>query len=121
MYFAIAIYRSPEDAAAKAALSFSRELLAQGHSLYRLFFFSDGVLNGVPNHNPLFSDWQNLISEHQVDALLCVTSAKKRGIVEAASATGSSSALVPGAGFVIGGLGQLIDAAVHADRIVTFS
>lgn len=120
MKYALAIYAgpsTPEDCA--TALQFAEALVDKGHTIYRLFFFSDGVLNAVPGPGaPLFDRWRALITSHQLDAVVCVTSARHRGIEAAPVEAGSALAI--GEGFVIGGLGQLIDAAVHSDRLITF-
>ena len=65
--------------------------------------------------------WDKLIRNHELDSVVCVTSAIRRGIVNqqeadrhgliAASITDSSK---------ISGLGQLIDAALNSDRVVNF-
>lgn len=118
MKFSLAIYAGPSTPElCSTALQFAEAVLAKGHSIYRLFFFSDGVLNAVPGPGaPLFQHWRALIEANEVDAVVCVTSAKHRGI----EATSTGTSLQLGEGFVIGGLGQLIDAAVHSDRLITF-
>lgn len=102
-------------------------MLAGGHSVYRLFFFQDGVHNAsaliVPPQDELHLPraWQELVQAHAIDAVVCVASALKRGVLDAGEAQryGKPAAnLLPG--FVIGGLGQLVDATLHADRVVNF-
>lgn len=66
-------------------------------------------------------EWDALIKTHELDSVICVSSAIKRGIVDnteskryelnAVSAYDSSE---------IAGLGQLIDATLHSDRVVNF-
>lgn len=121
MNFSLAIYAGPSNTEpCLSALQFAETLCEEGHHIYRLFFFSDGVLNAVPSAGaPLFARWQALIKTRELDAVICVTSAKRRGI-EAAPAIKGGSSLAPGEGFTIGGLGQLIDAAVNSDRLITF-
>jgi tRNA 2-thiouridine synthesizing protein D len=118
MKFAIAVYASPTASdSALTALRFAESVVEQGHELYRLFFFHEGVMNGAALPGEALSQaWQRLIRKHQVDAVVCVTSAKKRGM----GATNDSAGLTVAEGFTIGGLGQLIDAAVNADRLITF-
>lgn len=137
MKFSIAIYASPTTPElALSALSFAEGAIARGHEIYRLFFFSDGVLNGValPDLKPadageaLCKRWQDLIGEHHLDAVVCVSSAKKRGVFAQDSVAqdsvgrdeGASNCLRVADGFTIGGLGQLIDATVNSDRVITF-
>jgi tRNA 2-thiouridine synthesizing protein D len=120
MRFSLAIYAGPSTPEpCLSALQFAETLVEQGHSIYRLFFFSDGVLNAVSSGGaPLFPRWQTLVRAQQLDAVVCVTSAKRRGIEASPAHDGTSLGL--GEGFVIGGLGQLIDAAVNSDRLITF-
>ncbi len=129
MKFSLAIYASPD--LASTALGFAEALVDQGHEIYRLFFFNEGVLNGAAlpqaksagasSSSPL-ERWQGLIQKHELDAVVCVTSAQKRGIVPGDANQNSAGAnyLSVAEGFTIGGLGQLIDATVNSDRIITF-
>src|SRR5690606_20578543 len=100
MKFTLAIYSAPQQDASDAALGFAEALTASDHELYRLFFFSEGVRNGIAADNPLIHRWQKLIREQQIDAVLCVSSAAKRDI-------GDAQAHRPAEGFTISGLGQL--------------
>jgi tRNA 2-thiouridine synthesizing protein D len=46
MKFSLAIYSAPYSAqASDSAYRFAKALLAEGHSLYRIFFYQDGVHN----------------------------------------------------------------------------
>ena len=129
MKFALVIQGPPYSSqAASSALNFARAVLAAGHEIHRLFFYQDGVHNAsslvVPpqdeRHIP--AAWQALVREHEIDAVVCVASALKRGILDAGEAARYDK---PGAnlleGFAISGLGQLVEAALQADRVVTFS
>lgn len=128
MKFSIVVYAAPYSSeAASTAFNFTKTLLDQGHDIYRLFFFGDGVHNAnklavvAQDEVNLQQQWDKLITSHQLDSIVCVTSAIKRGIVdtaesrrhglEAASMYDSSE---------IAGLGQLIDATINSDRIVNF-
>tara|TARA_A100001391_G_scaffold141861_1_gene99660 strand:+ start:1646 stop:1987 length:342 start_codon:yes stop_codon:yes gene_type:complete len=109
------------------ALNFARALLASGHSLYRLFFYQDGVYNACSFQVPpqdeidLPAAWQALVQEHEIDAVVCVASALKRGIVDTAEAERYELAAANlREGFVISGLGQLIDATLNSDRTLNF-
>lgn len=128
MKFSIVIYAAPYSSeAAATALRFTKALLDQGHELYRLFFFGDGVHNAsrltvvAQDDQNIQQEWDALIKTHELDSVICVSSAIKRGIVDnteskryelnAVSAYDSSE---------IAGLGQLIDATLHSDRVVNF-
>jgi tRNA 2-thiouridine synthesizing protein D len=114
--------------AALSALHFCSAALGQQHSIYRLFFFQDGVHNAsalsVPPQDEFHIPraWQELIQQHGIDAVVCAASALKRGILsdeEAARYEKGSGNLLPG--FTIGGLGQLVDAMHHSDRLLNFA
>ncbi len=128
MKFSIVIYAAPYSSeSAASALRFAQSALAQGHELYRLFFFGDGVHNAsklsvvAQDESNLQQQWHELIQEHNLDSVICVSSAIKRGIVDQSEADrydlGVASAYSTSE---IAGLGQLIDAAMHSDRLVNF-
>ncbi len=128
MKFAIVIYSSPASSqAASTAFSFVKTLLDEGHEIYRLFFFADGVENvnrlivtpqgefNLPKH------WHKLIENYAIDSVACVSSAIKRGVLnpqEAERYELDTHSLFSSS--EIAGLGQLVDAAVNADRLVQF-
>lgn len=117
MKFAILITAGPQGRQAPdTALAFATAVLARGHELCRVFFYGDGVLTANRLSAPPADerhpgrDWSRLAARHGVDLVVCANAAVKRGIREAN--------LAPG--FRISGLGQLAEAMVAADRLVTF-
>lgn len=125
--FTLVIYAAPGTQSSSTALNFARAVLDSGNSIYRLFFFQDGVFNACSFNIPpqdeenLPAAWQQLIQENKLDAVVCVASALKRGIVNADEA--DRYELPAGnlrQGFEISGLGQLIDGAINADRLINF-
>ena len=128
MRFTVLVHAAPYSSeAAHSAYRFTRAALAGGHSVHRLFFFGDGVHNAarlaqVPQgEKNLQQQWQELISQHGLDALLCVTSAMKRGIVDPAEAKRrQTDEVTASTGMEIAGLGQLIDAVSNSDRVINF-
>ncbi len=128
MNFAIAVMSGPQTSQAPiSALHFARSVLNQGHELSRVFFYEDGVytanqLSTPPQDEPnIVQQWSELASEHGLDLVICVASALRRGVVDATEAERyekNASNIAPG--FTISGLGQLIDSAINADRLVTF-
>ncbi|CAA7626945.1 methylsulfur transfer protein [Candidatus Terasakiella magnetica] len=102
--------------ASDSAYQFAKAALAKGHEIFRVFFYYDGVTNASSLGQPPSDDrnvtknWQKLAEDHKVDLVVCVAAGLRRGIVE--------SNLAPG--FRISGLGQLIEAGIQADRLVTF-
>lgn len=126
--FSILVQQAPYTAQASAsALHFARAALAQGHEIYRLFFYQGGVLNAssliVPPQDELHLPhaWQQLVAEHQLDAVVCVSSALRHGVLSAEEAERyerGQGSLLPG--FSIGGLGQWVEAMLQADRHLVF-
>ena len=128
MKFSIVIQGAPwSSPAALSALRFTETALAEGHVIYRLFFYQDGACNGsllsVPPQDEIDIPlaWEKLIAEYQLDAVVCAASALKRGIldeVEAGRYDKPGHNLRPG--FSVSGLGQLIDATQQSDRVISF-
>ncbi|MGV3593179.1 MAG: sulfurtransferase complex subunit TusD [Gammaproteobacteria bacterium] len=127
--FTLIIHGAPYSSqAALSALHFCGAALAAGHRIHRLFFFQDGVHNGstliVPPQDEFHipQAWQQLIQQHGIDAIVCASSALKRGVLsdeEAMRYDKPAGNLL--AGFTIGGLGQLVEAITHSDRVLNFS
>jgi tRNA 2-thiouridine synthesizing protein D len=128
MIFSLAIYAAPYSSqASDSAYRFALALLENGHRLYRVFFYHDAVhtasiLTTPPQDEINFTQsWQKLAIEHNVDLVVCIAAALKRGLInqqEAARYDKSTFNLADG--FEISGLGQLVDAAVMSDRLITF-
>ena len=127
--FAVLIQGAPYSSrAALSAFQFCEAALASGHTIYRLFFYQDGVHNAsalcVPPQDEfhLPKAWQQLILQHKLDAVVCIASALKRGITDANEATRHQ---LPAAnlleGFSIGGLGLWMEALAKADRMLNFA
>jgi len=117
MKFGILINEGPyQHQASDSAYLFCKAALAKGHEVMRVFFYNDGVNNATRLTEPPQDDrnvvhrWSNLAEEYGVDLVVCVAAALRRGIREENLADG----------FRISGLGQLVEAGIQADRIVTF-
>jgi tRNA 2-thiouridine synthesizing protein D len=113
--------------ASDSAYHFVVAALAKGHEIFRVFFYSDGVNNGtrlgVPPQDGrnLTDKWSALAQEHDLDLVVCVAAAQRRGILDADEAkrhSKNADNIAPG--FNISGLGQLIEAGIEADRLVVF-
>ena len=128
MKYALAVYGAPGNSQApQSALHFARALLAEGHEIIRVFFYQDGINTATTLASPpqdesnLPVEWQAFIREHQLDAVVCIAAALRRGLVndtEAQRYNLASSNLAEG--YELSGLGQLLDATLNADRIITF-
>ena len=128
MKFSIVVYAAPYSAeAAATAFNFTRSVLEQGHDIYRLFFFGDGVHNAnrlsvvATDESNLQQQWDQLIRDHGLDSVICVSSAVNRGIVDAQEASRHELGAVSAyASSELAGLGQLIDATMNSDRVINF-
>ncbi|MDH3377088.1 MAG: sulfurtransferase complex subunit TusD [Gammaproteobacteria bacterium] len=113
--------------ASDTAYLFASAALRKGHEIYRVFFYHDGVNNGTRLTVPPQDDrhvvnrWSELADQHGVDLVVCVAAAQRRGIMDADEAKRhGNNADNLASGFRISGLGQLVEAAVQADRLVSF-
>lgn len=129
MNYAIAVYGAPyTHEASESAYRFACAVLDAGHELHRVFFYLDGVHNGTRLSLPPQDEvnipgrWSRFAEEHDVELILCVAASLRRGVIDRTEAERyerDSDNIADG--FTISGLGQLIDAAIHADRLVTFA
>ncbi|MDO8909002.1 MAG: sulfurtransferase complex subunit TusD [Pseudohongiella sp.] len=128
MIISVMVTGSPvSQQSARTALSFCEAALAAGHQLYRVFFYEDGVYIGSSltvspqDERNINADWSAFVQKHQLDAVICVASALKRGVLNENEATRyEKSASNLAAGFDISGLGQWVDACLNSDRVVNF-
>lgn len=127
MKFAIALYSAAHAPSSRRALRFAEAVLAGGHEIVRLFFYQDGVHSAssnivTPQDEPdLAQQWAAFVSEHQLDGVVCIAAALRRGVLNEAEATRyQRSAVNLTAPWDLSGLGQLHDAIQAADRLVCF-
>ncbi len=113
--------------ASDTAYLFTKAALEKGHEIFRVFFYHDGVNNGTRLTVPPQDDrniqkrWTELAEKHKLDLVVCIAAAQRRGILdenEAKRQGKDANNIAPG--FRISGLGQLIEAGIQADRLVTF-
>jgi tRNA 2-thiouridine synthesizing protein D len=112
---------------ARNAAEFAHAVIERGHTIHRVFFLDEGVLAGSSarvtpqgQSNPI-ERWVELAEKHTVDLVLCVTSALRRGVLDAhESARNEKTSATAHPAFTISGLGQLIDACAESDRVITF-
>jgi tRNA 2-thiouridine synthesizing protein D len=128
MKFAIQINEGPyQHQASDSAYFFTKAALEKGHEVFRVFFYHDGVNNGTRLTTPPQDDrhivnrWAELAEQHDLDLVVCVAAAQRRGIVDEGEAqrNGKDATNIADK-FRISGLGQLIEAAIQADRLVVF-
>ncbi|WP_374981266.1 sulfurtransferase complex subunit TusD [Pseudomonas solani] len=127
MKFAIALFAPAHAPSSRRALRFAEAVLDGGHEITRLFFYQDGVHSAstnvvTPQDEPdIARDWANLLAKHQLDGVVCIAAALRRGVInqEEAERYGRVAAnLAPG--WELSGLGQLHEAAQMADRLICF-
>ena len=128
MKFSILVNEGPyTHQASDTAYQFTKTALEKGHEIFRVFFYHDGVNNATRLTAPPQDDrnlqvlWSELAKKHNLDMVVCIAAAQRRGIMddnEAKRQGKDASNLAPG--FRISGLGQLIEAGIQADRLVTF-
>jgi tRNA 2-thiouridine synthesizing protein D len=128
MKFAILVNEGAyQHQASDSAYQFVKAALEKGHEIFRVFFYHDGVYNANRLSVPPQDDrninkrWSELAQQHQVDLVVCIAAAQRRGILDAAEAKRQGKdADNLAEGFRISGLGQLIEASIEADRLIVF-
>jgi tRNA 2-thiouridine synthesizing protein D len=128
MIFSLAIYAAPHSSQASySAYRFALALLENGHSLYRVFFYHDAIHTASSLATPqqdeinFTAQWQAIAKTHGIDLVVCIAAALKRGLLnQHESIRYEKPTHNLAEGFEISGLGQLVDAAVVSDRLITF-
>jgi tRNA 2-thiouridine synthesizing protein D len=112
---------------ADTAYHFAKAAIEKGHEIFRIFFYHDGVNNGTRLTTPPQDDrnivkrWTELGQAHNIDMVLCVAAAQRRGIVDDGEAErNGKDATNIAPGFRISGLGQLVEGGIESDRLVVF-
>lgn len=100
--------------AATHALAFARAAVAAGHTVGRVFFYKDAVAIGnrfAEDGDGMRAAWLEFGRRHGVELVLCVSAAGRRGVVAEHSLA---------EGFLVQGLGVLVETMAESDRIVSF-
>ena len=128
MIFSLAVYAPPSSQANDSAYRFANAVIkSEQHQLYRVFFYHEGVYTASSLTCPpqdeadYLNRWQSLSIQHQVDLVVCIAAALRRGIIDSNEAdrydkTASNLA----DHFSLSGLGQLVEASVKSDRLISF-
>lgn len=127
MKFAIALYSAAHAPSSRRALRFAEAALAGGHEIVRLFFYQDGVHSASSNivasqdEQDLAQQWAAFVSHHQLDGVVCIAAALRRGVLNEDEASRyQRPAANLNAPWELSGLGQLHDAIQSADRLICF-
>lgn len=127
MKFTIAIYSPPQSAASRRALRFAEAVLQTGHTIERLFFYQQGIYNAVnsivmpQDEFTIHLAWQTFIEENNLDAVVCIAAALRRGQLDKTEAKRyqkTASTISPPWQF--SGLGQLHEAIQNSERFICF-
>jgi tRNA 2-thiouridine synthesizing protein D len=128
MKLAVVVHGAPASSqAARSALRFVEAALAAGHDIHRVFFYHDAVQTAnalvvAPQDEvDIGARWSEMGTRHGIELGICVAAALRRGIVDVDEAERyerrAANLREP---FVILGLGQLVEAVLESDRVVTF-
>ncbi|MFB9884904.1 sulfurtransferase complex subunit TusD [Balneatrix alpica] len=126
--YTLVVTAAPGDNQANhSALAFARALLAKGHQLKRVFFYGAAIhtgnsLQSLPQDEAsLLQGWQQLQQQAGTELILCIAAAQRRGVLDSAESQrfGHQQHNIA-TGFELAGLGQLVDAALETDRLLTF-
>lgn len=128
MIFSLAVYSAPYSSQASySAYQFAVAVLNQGHNLHRVFFYQDGIHNATNLATPpqdefnLQQAWQLLAKDHDLDLVVCIAAALRRGLLDEGEAKRyDKPAHNIAQEFTISGLGQLVEAAVVSDKLISF-
>lgn len=128
MKYAIQINSSPYSSnRGKTAYQFIKTALASGHKVFRVFFYQDGIYHALRYATPpddefnITQKWSELAREQQIDLVVCISAAQRRGLLHSDEATRQGKQDNDLAeGFRISGLGQLVEATLECDRFLVF-
>ena len=128
MKYGILINEGPyQHQATDTAYQFCKAAVAKGHEIFRVFFYHDGVNNAtdlaVPPQDDrnIVNNWIELAEANNIDMVVCIAAAQRRGLLDAneAERQGKRSDNIAPV-FRISGLGQLVEAGIECDRLLTF-
>lgn len=109
------------------AYRFAKAAIENGHTIVKVFFYQDGVLNTNQLNSPASDEFdltQAWIELHKLHGLLlvnCVSAALRRGVLsESEAKENQHDHWNMQAPFTMGGLGELVTGIETADRLVSF-
>jgi tRNA 2-thiouridine synthesizing protein D len=128
MKISLLLQSAPSTQSHDTALRFARASLAAGHQIYRVFFYQDACLvastlnTPAQDENNNRNEWITLARQHNFELIVCIAAALKRGILDEQEAKRYQKQQfnleLP---FELSGLGQLLDAQINSDRLVSFA
>ncbi|MGR9106986.1 MAG: sulfurtransferase complex subunit TusD [Gammaproteobacteria bacterium] len=127
MKFALQINSPPYSGqGSDTAYCFAKTALQEGHAITRIFFYFDGIYNALGFSGPpddeknIIQRWSDLAIEWNIDLVLCVSAATRRGLAPTDDPDSPGTPGLLAKGFRISGLGQWVEAAIQAERLVVF-
>ncbi len=129
MKYTIQVNASPyQSNSAETAYQFIKSALAMGHEVNRVLFYQEGVYHAFKyatppdDETPIVTRWSVLAREYDIDLLVCISAAQRRGLLstQEASQQGKKDNDIA-EGFRIAGLGLWVEAMLEADRFIEFS
>ncbi len=128
MKLSLLIYGSPTGSQAPhTAYRYAAAALEKGHTIHRVFFYGDAVHTASSltvtqqDETSIESLWQQLLRKHDIDPVVCIAAAVRRGLLDETEARRhEKSAFNLSSPFTLSGLGQLLEAINHSDRLITF-
>lgn len=109
------------------AYQFIKTALSMEHQVFRVFFYQEGIYHALHDSSPpdderqLTSLWSQLAINYQIDLVVCISAAQRRGLLHEDESKKRQQPLNNLArGFRISGLGQLVEATLDADRFIVF-
>jgi len=129
MKYAIQINASPNQSnGSETAYQFIKTALEMGNEIVRVFFYKEGVYHVFRYITPPDDEinsakrWSELAEQYDLDLVVCISAAQRRGLLEAVEAKRQGKADSDVAqGFRIAGLGLWVEAMLLADRFIEFS
>lgn len=128
MKFTIHVNSSPyQSQTGESAYRFINAALSMGHTVFRVFFYYDGIYHALSYTSPPDDErqmtvrWSQLAKDFDIDLVVCISAAQRRGLLspdEANRQQKKDNDLAEG--FRISGLGQLAEAILEADRFIVF-
>ncbi len=128
MKYAIQINASPyHSTVSQIAFQFTKTALEQGHEIFRIFFYHEGIFNAFKYSKPLDDElnlskqWSLLAHQYQLDLVVCISASQRRGLLSSDESDRQGKLDDDLAdGFRISGLGQWVEGTLLADRFLVF-
>ena len=107
------------------AQRFIAELMHNGDSIDRVFFYQDAAYVGLSSQIPCqglqasYQGWVELQQQYAIPLQICIANALRRGVVDTTEAQRYEGIETLQEGFQLTGLGEIADACQASDRIIT--